>query len=110
MRYTGNTIKNAAQRGWFLGPFHPKSNPLYSTAIELKWATHGKGDKKEVGPDKPGMTITILVKGEFKIVFPDKEFLLKRPGDFVLWGQGYAHGWKAVKQSLMFTVRWATLS
>lgn len=110
MRYAGNANKDAADRGWFLGPFKPVESPLSSKAVEIKWATHPPNDGKPVKPDGPGMTITILIEGEFKMIFPEEEFVLRRPGDFVVWGPGDSHGWEAVKQSLMLTVRWAVLS
>lgn len=112
MRYSGNAKTDARKDGWFLGWFQREEGgrpELYSEILELKWGEHTPQGPKPLGNDKPVTTITILVKGTLRLIFPDTEFLLQRPGDFVLWGPGDSHSWEVLEDSLVFTVRWPSI-
>ncbi|MFM7641731.1 MAG: hypothetical protein ACKO45_09295, partial [Cyanobium sp.] len=36
--------------------------------------------------------------------------LLEQPGDFVLWGAGIGHRWRALQPSVLMTLRWSVLA
>ncbi len=55
-------------------------------------------------------TLFILVKGRFRLQFPDLEILLSREGDYALWLPGVPHYWSALEDSTIVTVRWPSLS
>jgi mannose-6-phosphate isomerase-like protein (cupin superfamily) len=98
-------------RGWFLGHFMPGAgNPLRTSQLELKWYTHGKGESRsEWAPGNPVTTLNILVRGQFVLLFPDREVALEKEGDFVLFGPGVPHSFHSVQESLVLTVRWPSL-
>ena len=57
----------------------------------------------------PGLgctSLSILVRGRFRLTFPDGEALLVTPGDYALWPPGVAHGWTAEEDCVVVTVRW----
>jgi hypothetical protein len=95
-------------RGWFLGHFMPGAdNPLRSDDVELKWFTHPKGDTRaEWAPGNPVRTLNVLVRGKFALLFPDREVVLAKEGDFVLFGPGVPHSFRSDEESLVLTVRW----
>ena len=47
-----------------------------------------------------------LISGRFVQKRPDREVELSKPGDYVMWGPGVVHAWKAVEDSVMLTIRW----
>jgi mannose-6-phosphate isomerase-like protein (cupin superfamily) len=98
-------------RGWFLGHFMPgDGNPLRTTELELKWYTHAKGEtRSEWAPGSPVKTLNILVRGHFVLLFPDREIVLEKEGDFVLFGPGVPHSFRSVQESLVLTVRWPSM-
>jgi quercetin dioxygenase-like cupin family protein len=55
-------------------------------------------------------TLSILVKGRFRLQFPEQEILLSREGDYALWLPGVPHYWSAEEDSVIVTVRWPSLS
>jgi hypothetical protein len=108
----GNAEQAAREtRGWFLGHFAPgEDNPLCSQDVELKWFTHRQGEvRSEWAPGSRARTLNLLIRGRFVLVFPDQEVALEREGDFVLFGPGVAHSYRAVEESLILTVRWPSL-
>jgi quercetin dioxygenase-like cupin family protein len=42
--------------------------------------------------------------------FPDREVVLAREGDFVLFGPGVPHSFRSVEESLVLTVRWPSVA
>lgn len=101
---------DAAQstRGWFLGHFMPGAdNPLRTEDVELKWYTHAKGETRaEWSPPSAVRTLNVLIRGKFALLFPDREVLLAKEGDYVLFGPGVAHSYRSDEESLVLTVRW----
>jgi mannose-6-phosphate isomerase-like protein (cupin superfamily) len=102
----GNVVEvGAGNRGWFFGHFMPA--PLHSRDVELKWCTHQKGEvRSEWSPPIPVRTLNVLIRGRFALRFPDREVVLVREGDFVLFGPGLAHSYRSDEESLVLTVRW----
>jgi quercetin dioxygenase-like cupin family protein len=99
-------------RGWFVGNFMPgEDNPLRTEQLEVKWYTHAKGETRaQWAPGNPVKTLNILIRGHFVLLFPNQEVALEKEGDFVLFGPGLPHSYRAVKESLILTVRWPSLS
>lgn len=95
-------------RGWFLGHFMPGAdNPLRSDEVELKWYTHAKGETRaEWAPGNPVRTLNILIRGKFVLLFPDREVVLAKEGDFVVFGPDVPHSYRSEEESLVLTVRW----
>jgi mannose-6-phosphate isomerase-like protein (cupin superfamily) len=95
-------------RGWFLGHFMPgEGNPLRTDELELKWYTHARGEtRNEWAPGNPVKTLNILMRGRFVLLFPDREVVLEKEGDFVLFGPGVPHSFRSEEESLVLTVRW----
>ncbi|MEK7606433.1 MAG: signal peptidase I [Patescibacteria group bacterium] len=98
-------------RGWVVGRFIEMENPLHSTDVEIKYHVAKKGEHNEVVASSKAQSLTILIRGEFKISFPEqsKEFILKKEGDFIFWNPGIGHDWEVREDSLLITVRWPSL-
>jgi mannose-6-phosphate isomerase-like protein (cupin superfamily) len=110
---SGNVaVASRDTRGWFLGHFMPgDDNPLRTSELELKWFTHAKGEtRSEWAPGNPVKTLNILMRGRFILLFPDREVVLEREGDFVLFGPDVPHSFRSEEESLVLTVRWPSLA
>jgi quercetin dioxygenase-like cupin family protein len=108
--FTGNVTEAArSSRGWFVGHFMSEL-PLHSNDLELKWFTHPAGDTRpEWAPPNPVRTLNVLIRGKFTLLFPDREVLLQQEGDFVVFGPGVSHSFRADEESLVLTVRWPSV-
>ncbi|MCP4714629.1 MAG: signal peptidase I [Deltaproteobacteria bacterium] len=100
--------------GWFIGHF---INDIQRSTpdVEVKWGIHRAGDTKEkLALNEFAKTMSVLISGKFHLLFRKgsvkKEIPLERPGDYVLWDAGVAHGWHAVEDSTVLTVRWPSLA
>ncbi len=105
------TVAGKDTRGWFFGHFMPgENNPLRSSDMEIKWCTHAKGElRAQWAPGNPVKTLNVLIRGHLVLLFPDQEIALKNEGDFVLFGPGVAHSYRAVEESTVITVRWPSI-
>jgi len=114
--------------GWFIGfsQWAKTESPslrhmpaeLASTGLCVKWFLHNAGDPNgEPKPVSEGRTISILVgqPSEFKIEFSKSAafepsdtttFVLRRPGDFVIWGPGIYHRAFGLQHACILTIRW----
>ena len=95
---------------WFLGHF--MDPPLKDNDVEIKWAHHSKGEKKQKpGTNLKAKTISILAKGKFLVSFPEenREVLLEKEGDFVLVSPKIKHTWEALEDTLLISVRWPSI-
>ena len=109
----GNAIIEGANRwGWFVGHFiTPSEDPRSTEALEVKWAVHKAGDSRtQWAVNTEATTLSILISGRFRLQFEDKEILLFRESDYVLWCSGVSHCWVAESDSTILTVRWPSLS
>lgn len=113
---TGNAVNQGSEntpRGWFIGHFIDPTKGLRRTEeIEVKWGVHSKNEKKPfIAASKGATSIAILVSGAFAIDFPDlnKSVCLKRAGDYVIFAPEVKHGWKALEDSVVLTVRWPSV-
>ena len=109
----GNTqVEGASRRGWFLGHFiTPTDDPRSTNALEVKWAVHKAGEgRTQWATNVEATTLSILIKGRFRLQFPEQEILLSHEGDYVLWCPGVPHSWCAEDDSTILTVRWPSKS
>ncbi len=79
-----------------------------NSAFELKWATHKKGEKKSsIGINAKAKTLAILISGKIRYVFPQKEHILAKQGDFVYWGAEVPHSWESIEDNTVtLSIRW----
>ncbi|MFN9621223.1 MAG: hypothetical protein ACK587_00065 [Cyanobacteriota bacterium] len=85
--------------------------------LALKWFVHSPFDPPEWGEGKPistGRTLSLLAgDGEFVLCFSrdgeEARVVLEKAGDFALWGPGLVHCWRALRPSLVVTLRWGVV-
>ena len=116
--------------GWFIGFSEwaraPRGAPLRympadmaSTGLCVKWFMHTPGNPNgEPKPLSEGRTISVMVgePGEFRLDFvagsssfdggETLTHVLRRTGDFAIWGPGLHHRAFCVKPACILTVRW----
>jgi hypothetical protein len=118
LRTSGVTSGNAAEdsaahRGWLLGHFRgdPDGDDPRATAdVEVKWSIYEGGEGRiEWGVNDRAHTLALLVRGTFRLCFPEREVLLAHEGDYVLWEPGVPHRWRAEAPAVVVTVRWPSL-
>lgn len=108
----GNAVTDAAERGWFVGGFiNEKFGLRHSNDVEMRWATHPAGDERVDWVTKETRTtICILISGQIDFTFKDQEgerqVTLTKQGDFVMWGLGTDHKWRAPVDTITLAVRW----
>ena len=96
------------RRGWILGHFvDPAEGVRSSPDVEIKWAVHRPGEKRaEWTKGDQRTTVVCLVSGSFRIDLTEGSFVLRRPGDYLVWGPGIDHAWEAVTDAVVVTIRW----
>ncbi len=116
-RTAGVTIGNAAddgagRRGWLLGHFLPGADDPRATGdLEVKWAVYQGGEARTTwGVNERAHTLAILVRGHFRLRFPERDVVLANEGDYVLWEPGVPHRWRAEGPAVVITVRWPSLA
>ena len=78
--------------------------------VEIKWGVHEAGEERaEWTTGETRTSILILISGRFLQRLPDREVELSKQGDYVMWGPGVVHAWKALERSVMMTVRWPSV-
>jgi hypothetical protein len=99
-----------AATGWFVGKFVDASRGLASTGdVEIKWGVHPANDeRRSPGKSECATSLALLVKGTFVLTFPElkHEVTLRKPGDYVIYAPSVLHGWKALEDSILVTIRW----
>lgn len=108
---SGNAADDRAHEGWFVGHFVPAAaGPRSSEAVEVKWAIYQGGEARAGwGANREATTLAVLVRGRFRLRFPEREVLLEREGDFALWEPGVPHFWQAEEPTVVLSVRWPSL-
>lgn len=100
----------AANQGWLLGHFMPPGTPLHSTDVEIKWGVHPAGDRRAAWAlGETRTALLVLISGAFHVELRDRTVILTEPGDYVLWGVGQEHSWRALKDTTVLTIRWPSL-
>ncbi len=110
--YVGRAGEDGARnQGWLLGHFMPSGNPRHSDDVEVKWGVHRLGDRRGAWATGEVRTaLLVLIRGAFNIELRDRTVVLREPGDYVVWGPGQDHSWRAVAaDTLVLTVRWPSL-
>ena len=104
-------VEGASRWGWFLGHFiAPTDDPRSTPTLEVKWSVHEAGDgRSQWAMNVEATTLSILIKGRFRLQFPEQEFLLSREGDYVLWSPGVPHCWSAESDCTVLTIRWPSM-
>jgi hypothetical protein len=108
--YTGYAGDDApGHRGWVLGHFMPPGDIRQTSDVEIKWAVHPRGDKREQWVTDETRTAAIfLVSGRFRIDLPDRSVVLDRPGAYVVFS-GVGHSWEAEEEATILGVRWPSV-
>lgn len=99
-------------RGWFVGRFIEGLENLirHTDDLEMKWGVHKAGEERpRWSYSKSATTVTILIEGRWFQEFPEETAELSERGDYIFWGPGTPHRWKALEDSKMLTVRWPSV-
>jgi hypothetical protein len=111
--YSGNAADDGRDtRGWLLGYFiDPAEGVRSNKDVEVKWGIHPGGDERpEWTSGDQRTTLVLLVRGNFRIDLTEGSITLARQGDYVVWGPGIDHSWRAISDSTVITVRWPSSS
>jgi quercetin dioxygenase-like cupin family protein len=110
LSYTGNAkIDGEKRRGWILGHFMPGDDIRRSEDVEIRWATHQRGERRaEWVNEEQRTTMIILVSGRFKVELPEQSVVLAQQGDYVLF-HGISHSWEAETDCIVLGVRWPSI-
>lgn len=108
--YCGNAEVDGAGegRGWFIGNFDFLSNQTLrkTKEVEVKLVHHKAGDRRSTTAQaQEAMTLSILIKGRFRIELEAGYAVLEQQGDYVLFGPE-EHTWEALTDVLIIVVRW----
>lgn len=106
---TGNAqIDTTAKRGWLVGDFiEEKFGLRHTDKLEVKWGVLKAGDaRQEWATNETKTSIGILISGSFIMEFRDQTLRFDTPGDYVMWGPGVDHLWRAPEDAVWLTIRW----
>jgi hypothetical protein len=107
--YAGNANTDSKdRRGWLIGHFIEDPDDIRATKdVEIKWGIHPATDERAAWTtDEYRTTAVILIRGRFRINLPTESVVLENEGDYVMWGTGIGHSWRAEADSVVLTVRW----
>lgn len=109
--YVGNAhTDGSGDRGWLLGHFKSPGDLRHSTDVEIKWSTHPVGDERATWVTGEQRTaLLVLVSGRFRVELRHRSVLLSEQGDYVIWGPGVDHSYRAEEESVVMTVRWPSV-
>lgn len=108
--YTGNAqVDGEDRRGWILGHFMPPGDVRHSAAVEIKWANHQRGERREEWvAEERRSTAIILISGRFRAELPGRSVVLAEQGDYVVF-HGVSHSWEAETDCVVVGVRWPSV-
>ena len=87
----------------------PAGGVRHSGAVEIKWGMHSAGDQRaEWVTGETRTALIILVRGKFRLDFPDRSVVLGEEGDYVVF-DGVDHSWYAEEESVIVGVRWPSI-
>lgn len=107
--HAGNANTDGApRRGWLVGHFIEDQDDIRATTdVEIKWGVHPAGEERDAWvTDDYRTTVLVLVRGRFRLNLRAESFVLENEGDYVMWGAGIDHSWRAEDDSVVMTVRW----
>ncbi|MGH7867211.1 MAG: signal peptidase I [Candidatus Dormibacteraceae bacterium] len=107
--HSGNAVDDGSPyRGWVVGNFIDSEQGIRHTSdVSIKWGIHPAGwvrEKWMTGETRT--TFSMLISGRFRIQLSEGDFLLTKPGDYLMWGPGVDHIAQAEEDSVVLTVRW----
>jgi hypothetical protein len=104
-------IEDVSSDGWVVGHF--ARGARQSRGVEVKWARHPEDETKDWSLCASATTLSILIYGHFRIELQVDDWNgsvdLDREGRYVIFGPNISHRWRAVKNSLILTVRWPSI-
>lgn len=91
-----------------MGPHIDHKLPFHEKNFEVKWAKLKPGERREKTAASKSNTLSILIYGKHKVIFPDKNesLILQKEGDYVFFGPGVNHTWENLEESLVLAIRW----
>jgi hypothetical protein len=109
--FAGRAAVDALDLGWFVGHFMARKldpdDPRATSDLEVKWAVYDGGEARTTwAANRTATTLAVLVRGRFRLRFPDRDVLLAEEGDYVLWRPNVPHAWEAETAAIVLTVRW----
>lgn len=110
--YIGNAnLDGETTRGWIVGHFVEQAGLRQTGDVEIKWSHHKAGEERpEWVEAEHRTTVCVLVSGSFNLTLSGTVAKLRQSGDYVMWGQGVAHTWECLEDSLVLTVRWPSIA
>lgn len=102
---------SADRRGWLVGHFISDPDDIRATKdVEIKWGVHPAGEQRAAEVTQEyRTTVILLVHGRFRLNLSSESVLLENEGDYVMWGPGVDHTWRAEEDSVVLTIRWPSL-
>jgi mannose-6-phosphate isomerase-like protein (cupin superfamily) len=115
--YTGNADSDAGEnRSWLVGHFKDTEDIRYDEDVEVKVSRHIAGDERpEWSTGEVRRTFFMLMSGRWRLDLEaegtdqPERVMLEKPGDYVIWGPGVSHTYRAEEDSVVVTVRWPSL-
>lgn len=114
--YAGNADADAHEnREWLVGHFKAPDDIRHDADAEVKVSRHQPGDERPNGwaTGEQRRTYFMLVAGgPFEVTLRragetgGKTEVLAKLGDYLVWGPGTDHVWRAVGASQVATFRW----
>jgi hypothetical protein len=114
-------LEGSDSKDWFIGHWLPKNSIKHDPRLEVKLSEH-KESYQNMSKEMDGKahkdctTLTMLISGRFTQIMPGakpkerKEVKLRNMGDYVMWGPGVDHGWRAEEEgTIMLTIRWPSI-
>jgi hypothetical protein len=110
LAYTGNArVDGKGRRGWILGHFMPPGDVRHSADVEIKWAVHQRGDRREEWvAEERRSTAIILISGRFRAELPGRSVVLSEQGDYIVF-HGISHSWEAETDCVVVGIRWPSV-
>lgn len=105
---TGNAYKDRNKKQWLVGSFIESKDLRKQSGVEVMWSSHKKGDVKgRWTKSTKATTMTMLIRGAFVNSFPGLgDCVLKKEGDYIIYPPQTPHTWRALKNSVLITIRW----
>ena len=116
--YVGNAVADGVRgTGWFIGKFEFGTIwGRHQEALEVKWGSHARGESRPHGlaPNGAATTISILVRGLFQTTFvlngKTHVVTMNQEGDYIIFGPDLVHGWEALEDSVVLSVRFPSVN
>ena len=117
--YSGNSYEDTAgqndhgerKKAWLFGRFMPEGDPRRIDNLEIAFNDHAKGIlRKTWAVNDKATTLSILIEGRVCMEFPERDIVLEKSGDYVMWDPGVPHRWKTEDGTKFMSIRWPSLA